>query len=106
MDKCGICGKECEDFTKTKYSIFDSNTSMCKDCYEKFLKENFNKIINHIIDYTVAEQNINSVHQIFDDFDIYDSLYSILEPTHFSSLIEPIEPNSIIKIVDKKSLDK
>ena len=102
MDKCGICGKECEDFTKSKYSIFDSDTPMCKDCYEIFLKKNFNKIINVIIGSTVAEQNINSVHAIFDDFDIYDKLYSILAPTPSSVLIEPIEPNSIVKIVEDK----
>ena len=100
MDKCGICGKECEDFTKTRYSILDSDTPMCKDCYEKFLRKNFNKIINIIIGSTVAEQNINSVHEIFDNFDIYDKLYSILTPSYF--LIEPIEPNSIVKIVENK----
>lgn len=96
MVKCGICGKDCEDFTKTKYSIFDSDTPMCKDCYEKFLKKNFNKIVNIIISSTVAKQNINSVHQIFDDFDIYGELYNT------SFLIDPIVPNSIIKIVEDK----
>jgi hypothetical protein len=97
MVKCGLCGKECEDFTKSKYSIFYSDTPMCRDCYDKFLSKNFNEIINAIIDSTVPKQNVDLIHEIFDDFNIYNRLYNTFTPSSFL-----VEPMSIVKIAEDK----
>jgi hypothetical protein len=99
MIKCGLCGKECEDFTKSRYSIFDSDVPMCRKCYDRFLRKHFNEIFNVIISSTVPKQNIEieSVNEIFDDFNIYNRLYNTFTSTSFL-----VEPMSIIKIVEDK----
>lgn len=71
MAKCGICGKDKENYLEIGNVIFDCNVPMCKECYHTFLEEHWCDIFNTILEYCNPNEETK---ELISDFDIMNKL--------------------------------
>jgi hypothetical protein len=110
MNKCGICGKEAEDFTKTKESIFICDTPLCIECYCDFLKKNWNNIFNFMVGHILTDKE-SMVYDMLEEYNVSDMIYDVIKPKSLNDnevirneyqkyYFSSFEPNKIIRIAD------